>query len=102
MNRQFRDAVRNAGDGNQGNDQASTSKGRKKVPSEKMFGDVSRVDCEEAVVQLQLRHGCVTRMCEDGQELAGYVISLTRAIADSPYQYGPVPPLTSDPYSIIM
>lgn len=81
MNRQFRDAVRSAGDSSH-----APSKGRKKVPSESMFADVNRVDCEEALVRLQLRSGCVTRMCEGGEQLAGHILSLTRAICDSHYQ----------------
>ena len=82
MNRQFRDAVRNGGEASH----APSTKGRKKVPSESMFADVTRVDCEEALVRLQLRNGCAARMCEGGEQLAGHVLSLTRALSDSHYQ----------------
>lgn len=51
-----------------------------------MFSDVSRVECEEALVRLQLRNGCVSRMCEDGEQLAEYVVSLTKALCESYYR----------------
>lgn len=61
-------------------------KGQKRVPTEAMFSDVSRVDCEEALVRLQLRSGCVAHMCEDGEQLAGYIVTLTKALSDSHHQ----------------
>lgn len=61
-------------------------KGQKKVPSEGMFSDVNRVECEEALVRLQLRSGCVVHMFEDGEQLAGYVVTLTKALCDAHYQ----------------
>ena len=81
MNRQFRDAVRSAADSSH-----APSRGRKRVPTESMFADVSRVDCEEAMVRLQLQRGCMVRMCEGGEQLSGHVLSLTRAISDSYYK----------------
>ena len=51
-----------------------------------MFSDVSRVECEEALVRLQLKTGCVVHMFEEGEQLAGYVVMLTKAISDAHYQ----------------
>ena len=88
MNRQFRRAVLDAGgcDGGSSASSSSASRGRKKVPSEAMFSDVSRVECEEALVRLQLRTGCVVHMFEDGGALAKYVVNLTKALSDAHYQ----------------
>lgn len=51
-----------------------------------MFSDVTRVDCEEALVRLQLKSGCIARMCENDEQLAGYIVSLTKAISESHHQ----------------
>lgn len=86
VNRQFRQAVLDSGAGGSGGGGHASNRGRKKVPSADMFGDVSRVECEEALVRVQLRNCCVCRMCEDGHELAGYVVSLTKALCDAHYK----------------
>ena len=84
MNRQFRQAMLNSDPGGSGSGGCGSRKrGRKKVPTEDMFSDVSRVECEEAMVRLQLARGCVCRLCETGEELAGYVVTLTKAISES-------------------
>lgn len=84
INRQFRQAVLNS-DPNSGGGHAP-KKGQKRVPTEAMFSNVSRVECEEALVRLQLKTGCVARMCEDEEQLAGYVVTLTKAISESHHQ----------------
>ena len=83
INRQFRQAVL---DCDAQNSKSASNRGRKKVPSEATFSDVSRLDCEEALVRLQLKYGCVARMCEDEEEMAHYVISLTKALCESHFQ----------------
>lgn len=85
LNRQFRQAVLNSGPEGSGGSTLNNRR-KKKVPSEAMFSDVSRVECEEALVRLQLRNGCVSRMCEDGEQLAEYVVSLTKALCESYYR----------------
>lgn len=86
VNRQFRQAVLDAASGGESLSDPAPKKGRKKVPTEGMFSDVSRVECEEALVRLQLRTGCVVHMFEDGEQLAGYVVMLTKALSDAHYQ----------------
>jgi hypothetical protein len=51
-----------------------------------MFSDVSRVECEEALVRLQLRTGCVVHLFEKGEQLGNYVVTLTKALSDAHYQ----------------
>lgn len=65
----------------------SSGKGRKRT--QKRTGTsvvVSRVDVEEALVDLQLTVGCVVRMCETDQELASYITMMTKAVAEAPYK----------------
>ena len=48
-----------------------------------MFSDVTRLDCEEVLVDVQLVLGPVVRMCEGPEELAEYVVTMTKAISES-------------------
>ncbi len=73
FNRQFRQAVT-------GISSSSSSS------SSSLFSDVTRVDCEEAMVGLQLALGCGVRMCASADELAEYVITMTKAIAELPFK----------------
>ena len=86
VNRQFRQAVLDSASGGSEGGSHASNRGKKKVPSADMFGDVSRLECEEALVRVQLRNCCVCRMCEDGHELAAYVVSLTKALCDAHYK----------------
>ena len=83
INRLFRQAVL---DSVSSSNDVSSKRTQKRVPTENMFSDVSRVECEEAMVRLQLRNGCVTRVCKDGQQLALYILTLTKALCESHYQ----------------
>lgn len=56
------------------------------MPTEAMFSDVSRVECEEALVRLQLRSGCMAHMCEEEEQLVWLVVTMTKAISESHYQ----------------
>ena len=80
MNRQFRNAVL-------ATDPASSVRNPKSVASDsRRFSDVTRVDCEEALVGLQLVVGCGVRLCANGAQLAEYVVTITKALAEVPYQ----------------
>ena len=52
----------------------------------RLFSDVTKVDCEEALVGLQLMVGCGVRLCADGAQLAEYVVTITKALAEVPYR----------------
>ena len=45
------------------------------------------MECEEALVNLQLTNRTVVRMCEDGSQLADLIITFTKALAETPYKY---------------
>ena len=75
FNRKFRQAVT----GTAAATATTSSSGR-------MFSDVTRVDCEEALVGLQLAVGCGVRMCADGAQLAEYVVTLTKSLAELPFK----------------
>lgn len=49
--------------------------------------EVTWVECEEALVDLQLTSRTVVRMCEGGSQLADLVITFTKALAETPYKY---------------
>lgn len=85
LNRQFRQACIDSGSTDRGNT-SSHGRGKKRVPSETMFSGVSPVDCDEALVRLQLSSGCVARSCKDGTELALYVLNLTKALCGTHYK----------------
>lgn len=51
------------------------------VPSE-----VTWLDCQEAIISLQLQTGCTVRLCKGPEELAQYVFSLTKAISEKPFR----------------
>ncbi|XP_064406731.1 crossover junction endonuclease EME1-like isoform X2 [Halichondria panicea] len=70
QNRQYRQAVTGR--------EAAT-----KNSSQRMFSDVTRLDCEEVLVDMQLVLGPVVRMCEGPEELAEYVVTMTKAISES-------------------
>eukprot|EP00731_Ephydatia_muelleri_P029299 Em0020g943a len=48
--------------------------------------EVTWVECEEALVDLQLTSRTVVRMCEGGSQLADLVITFTKALAETPYK----------------
>lgn len=81
MNRQFRNAVL-------ATDQAFSARNPKPTTASdsRRFSDVTRVDCEEALVGLQLVVGCGVRLCANGAQLAEYVVTITKALAEVPYQ----------------
>lgn len=70
MNRQYRQAVT-------GNTATSSSR---------QFSDINRLHCEEVLVDVQLCTGCVLWMCEGGEQLADYVVTMTKAISESHYR----------------
>lgn len=84
--RQFRSAVQ--GSSSSDNEKPSSSKGRKKV--NKKSGPsvmVSRVDVEEAMVDLQLRQpNCRVRMCETEEEFAELLAMFTKAVGEAPFK----------------
>lgn len=84
--RQFRSAV--LGSSSSDNEKPSSSKGRKKV--NKKSGPsvmVSRVDVEEALVDLQLRQpNCRVRMCETEEEFAELLAMFTKAVGEAPFK----------------
>lgn len=48
---------------------------------------MSRVDVEEALVDLQLRHpNCRVRMCETEEEFADMLAMFTKAVAEAPFK----------------
>lgn len=51
------------------------------VPSE-----VTWLDCQEAIISLQLQAGCTVRLCKGPEELAQYVFSLTKAMSEKPFR----------------
>ena len=71
MNRQYRQAVT----------------GNMAKSSSRQFSDISRVHCEEVLVDVQLCTGCVLWMCEGGEQLADYVVTMTKAISESHYRW---------------
>ncbi len=75
FNRQFRQAVT-------GLPPSSSSSSSSSSP----FSDVTRVDCEEAMVGLQLALGVGVRMFAIAEQLAEYVLTMTKAIADQPFK----------------
>ncbi len=87
INRQFRQAILDSESQSSTTSDASQARKGKRVPTKEMFSNVNRVECEEALVRLQLKHGCVTRMCNDVEELAFYIYSLTKALSEAHYQY---------------
>ncbi len=74
QNRQYRQAVT-------GRAAATTNS------SQRMFSDVTRLDCEEVLVDVQLVLGPVVRMCEGPEELAEYVVTMTKAISESYFKW---------------
>jgi len=48
--------------------------------------DVSRVDVEEALVDLQIREPCNVRLLDTAADVAHLVASFTKAIAEAPYK----------------
>lgn len=82
--RQFRSAV--LGSSSSDNEKPSSSKGRKKV-NKRPSVMVSRVDVEEALVDLQLRQpNCRVRMCETEEEFAELLAMLTKAVGEAPFK----------------
>ena len=68
-------------------DPASSARNPNPVASDsRLFSDVTKVDCEEALVGLQLMVGCGVRLCADGAQLAEYVVTITKALAELPYR----------------
>lgn len=60
-------------------------KGRKKGPEPIVV--VSRVDVEEALVDLQFcQPNCRVRMCETEEEFAEMLSMFTKAVAEAPYK----------------
>ena len=49
--------------------------------------EVTQVECEEALIQLQLSSTTVVRLCEDGSQLADLIVTFTKALAEAPYKY---------------
>lgn len=62
--------------------------GRKKVnKGPEMSVMVSRVDVEEALVDLQLRQpNCRVRMCDTEEEFAEMLSMFTKAVAEAPHK----------------
>lgn len=79
LNRQFRQAVASTDT----HSAPPTAPASTPIPA---FSSVTKVDCEEALVGLQLTSGCPVRQCADGKQLAEHVITLTRAIAEAPFK----------------
>lgn len=83
--RQFRSAV--LGPNSSDTDKPS-GKGRKKGkkgPEPSVM--VSRVDVEEALVDLQLKQpNCRVRMCETEEEFAEMLCMFTKAVAEAPFK----------------
>lgn len=48
--------------------------------------EVTWVDCQAAIVSLQLMIGCSVRLCPGPEELAEYVFTLTKAVSEKPFQ----------------
>ncbi|XP_068674792.1 crossover junction endonuclease EME1-like isoform X2 [Montipora foliosa] len=83
--RQFRNTV--LGPSSSDTDKPS-GKGRKKAKKgPELSVMVSRVDVEEALVDLQLRQpNCRVRMCETEEEFAEMLSMFTKAVAEAPYK----------------
>ncbi|XP_068760548.1 crossover junction endonuclease EME1-like isoform X2 [Montipora capricornis] len=83
--RQFRNTV--LGSSSSDTDKPS-GEGRKKAKKGPEFSVmVSRVDVEEALVDLQLRQpNCRVRMCETEEEFAEMLSMFTKAVAEAPYK----------------
>ena len=76
FNKNFRNAVRS-------NSRIPATNSSK----ERMFSDVSWVDCLEALAALQLSTNCVVRMCVNKQQLAEHVIVMTKALSEALFRY---------------
>ena len=50
------------------------------------FSDVSRLDCEEAMVGLQVTTGCSMRLCEEPGLVSELMVTYTKALAEAPYR----------------
>ena len=61
---------------------------KQKKPKKKTnaFAVISRLNMEEALVDLQLRTGCTVRMCETEEQLAELIAMFTKAIAEAPFK----------------
>lgn len=83
--RQFRNAVLGSGSSDTEN-----PSGKRRKKSNKESGPsvmVSRVDVEEALVDLQIKKPkCRVRMCETEEEFAALLTMFTKAVAEAPYK----------------
>ena len=72
-NRHFREAVR-------------TGRATGDLGTIGAFSDVSRLDCEEAMVGLQVTTGCSMRLCEEPALVSELIVTYTKALAEAPYR----------------
>ncbi|XP_038067999.1 uncharacterized protein LOC119737610 [Patiria miniata] len=79
--RNFRSAVL----GNEPTENAAKAR-RKKRPIEDITTVVTRVDVEEALVDLQLHVGCNVRFVETPAEVADLVAMVTKSVAETPFK----------------
>ena len=84
--RQFRNAAVGS---SSSESEFGTEKARQKRSKKKAGPSVviSRLDMEEALVDLQLRTGCTVRMHETVQQLAEVIAMFTKGIAEAPFKY---------------
>ncbi|XP_071815316.1 uncharacterized protein [Apostichopus japonicus] len=78
--RNFRSAVLGSEDNNK-----KTKRGRKKANLDNL-PDVSRVQMEEALVDLQLQIGCNVRFCETPDAVSDFIAMFTKAVAEKPFK----------------
>ncbi|XP_006635383.2 crossover junction endonuclease EME1 [Lepisosteus oculatus] len=77
--KKYRNAV--SGEGQEG-----ASKRRKKKEDSKQLVEVSRVDVEEALVDLQLHSEVQVRFLESWKEFSDYIAMFTKAVAEAPFK----------------
>ncbi|PIK33988.1 putative crossover junction endonuclease EME1 isoform X1 [Apostichopus japonicus] len=78
--RNFRSAVLGSEDNNK-----KTKRGKKKANLDNL-PDVSRVQMEEALVDLQLQIGCNVRFCETPDAVSDFIAMFTKAVAEKPFK----------------
>ena len=44
------------------------------------------MDCQEAIVSLQLQTHCTVRLCTGPEQLAEYILTLTKAVSEKPFR----------------
>lgn len=49
--------------------------------------EVTWLDCQAAIISLQLHSGCTVRLCPGSEQMAEYIITLTKAVSERPFRW---------------